>query len=71
MRSTPIQALIEKAKASAEVAQQLLSDGHFDFAAPRAYYAMFYVAEALLAYLEQSWANEFIAAAEEFLATER
>jgi len=39
---------LEKAEEAIVVAQQLLADGHAEFSAGRAYYAMFYVAEALL-----------------------
>lgn len=39
---------VEKAKASLRAARLLLSDDLIDFAASRAYYAMFYVARALL-----------------------
>jgi uncharacterized protein (UPF0332 family) len=41
-------ALIEKARASIDAARWLVKGGFYDFAASRAYYAMFYVAEALL-----------------------
>lgn len=41
-------ALLEKAKRSRNAARRLLKDGDVDFAASRAYYAMFYIAEALL-----------------------
>ena len=40
--------LLEKAQQSLHAARLLLSGGHADFAASRAYYAMFYVAEAFL-----------------------
>lgn len=40
--------LLEKAKSSLDAARLLADDGYFDFAVSRAYYAMFYVAEALL-----------------------
>ena len=40
--------LLAKARRSLEVAEGLLEDGHADFAASRAYYGCFYVAEALL-----------------------
>ncbi len=43
-----IQALIEKAHASLEAAELLGQQGYYGFAASRAYYAMFYAAEALL-----------------------
>jgi uncharacterized protein (UPF0332 family) len=46
---TPEQdALLRKAERSLEAADLLASQGFFDFAASRAYYTMFYVAEALL-----------------------
>lgn len=48
MNSPEVQALVEKARESLEVAHGLVRDEHFDFAASRAYYAMFYVAVALL-----------------------
>jgi uncharacterized protein (UPF0332 family) len=41
--------LLEKAKRSLDAARRLLDSGDFDFAADRAYYAVFYTAEALLA----------------------
>lgn len=40
--------LLEKAKASMEAAKMLAHEGYYDFAASRAYYSMFYVAEAFL-----------------------
>ncbi|GIX50692.1 MAG: UPF0332 protein [Limisphaera sp.] len=48
-------ALLQKARDSLAAARILLSNGYTDFAASRAYYAMFYVAEALLAVLGQSY----------------
>ncbi|MGP1385988.1 MAG: HEPN domain-containing protein [Thainema sp.] len=42
------QFLITKAERSLEAANQLMQQGFHDFAVSRAYYAMFYVAEALL-----------------------
>ena len=42
------QALIEKARQSLEAARLLHANGQPSFAAARAYYAMFYAAEALL-----------------------
>jgi uncharacterized protein (UPF0332 family) len=42
------QALLDKAKRSLEAAQSLVQKGFYEFAVSRAYYAMFYVAEALL-----------------------
>lgn len=41
-------ALLEKASQSIQAAKNLRRDGYLDFAASRAYNAMFYVAEALL-----------------------
>jgi len=40
--------LLDKASRAVEAARVLLREGNMDFAAGRAYYAMFYVAEALL-----------------------
>lgn len=45
------QSLLEKSRASPKAAELLRTEGYADFAASRAYYAMFYAAEALL--LEQ------------------
>jgi uncharacterized protein (UPF0332 family) len=52
-----IELLIEKATQSLDAAELLRQRGYFDFAASRAYYAMFYVAEALLASLGQSYST--------------
>ncbi|MBU2603989.1 MAG: HEPN domain-containing protein [Actinobacteria bacterium] len=41
-------ALLHKAESSLKAARLLASEGYHDFAASRAYYAMFYAAEALL-----------------------
>jgi uncharacterized protein (UPF0332 family) len=43
-----VKALLEKAKRSQRVAAKLFKDGDIDFAASRAYYSLFYIAEALL-----------------------
>ncbi len=43
------QFLLDKAEQSIGAAESLLRDGYRDFSAGRAYYAMFYAAEALLA----------------------
>jgi uncharacterized protein (UPF0332 family) len=54
--STPdVQALLAKAEANISAARLLLEADHLDSAASRAYYAMFYVAEALLAHIGQSY----------------
>ena len=50
-----LRALLDKAKDSLGAARSLVRDSYFDFAASRAYYAMFYVAGALLAHLGQSY----------------
>lgn len=41
-------ALLEKAERSIRNAEKTMQNGDLDFAASRAYYAMFYVADALL-----------------------
>ena len=43
-----IQANLERSENAIEAAEKLLSDGYPDFAASRAYYAVFYAATALL-----------------------
>ncbi|MBW1856598.1 MAG: HEPN domain-containing protein [Deltaproteobacteria bacterium] len=40
--------IIKKAKRSLKAAQKLYEDGEYDFSASRAYYTMFYMAEAVL-----------------------
>ena len=50
-----ISALLKRASDSLAAARNLLRDGFPDFAASRAYYAMFYTAEALLAHIGQSY----------------
>lgn len=57
MSSDDTLALIEKGKESLSVARELLQQGHADFAASRAYYAMFYVAQALLLHIGQSYSK--------------
>lgn len=47
--SPDIEALVDKGRRSLDAANQLFASGHHDFAAARAYYAMFYLATALLA----------------------
>ncbi len=46
---------MDKARKSLKAARALADDHYYDFAASRAYYAMFYVAEALLAHLGQAY----------------
>jgi uncharacterized protein (UPF0332 family) len=43
-----VEALLEKAGRSRKAAAKLFKDGDIDFAASRAYYSLFYTAEALL-----------------------
>jgi uncharacterized protein (UPF0332 family) len=52
-----IQLLIDKAKDSLGAAKSLVRDGYYDFAASRAYYAMFYIAEAMLMQLGHSYSR--------------
>ena len=52
-----IKALIHKAKKSLEAAISLTKDQYFDFAASRAYFTMFYIAEALLVAIGQSYSK--------------
>ena len=52
-----VEALLAKAKASNEAARLLQREGYGDFAASRAYYAMFYAAEALLLARGQSYSS--------------
>jgi uncharacterized protein (UPF0332 family) len=42
------QALLDKARRSLVASQSLMDQGFYDFAVSRAYYAMFYISEALL-----------------------
>ncbi len=43
-----VEKLIKKGHRSLEVAKEIFNDGHYDFAVSRAYYAVFYLAEAAL-----------------------
>lgn len=52
-----IEALLKRARESLAAARNLRRDGFSDFSASRAFYAMFYVAEALLAYSGQSYSS--------------
>ncbi|HJN18477.1 MAG TPA: HEPN domain-containing protein [Armatimonadota bacterium] len=49
--------LFERARENAAVAEKLVADGHTEIAVSRAYYVMFYVAEALLAHVGQSYSK--------------
>lgn len=46
--NSEVKALLEKARRSQKAATKLFKDGDADFAASRAYYSLFYTAEALL-----------------------
>jgi uncharacterized protein (UPF0332 family) len=50
-------ALMQKARQSLEAAEVLLGKDFFDFAVSRAYYSMFYVAEAMLLSEDQSYSK--------------
>jgi uncharacterized protein (UPF0332 family) len=52
-----VPALLDKARANLDAARLLLAAQHLDSATSRAYYAMFYVAEALLAQIGQSYSK--------------
>ena len=52
-----IAGLLDKAERSLSAAQSLLDQQYHDFAASRGYYAMFYVAEALLASLGEAYSS--------------
>lgn len=54
---TETQALFRKARRSLQAAESLWQDGFLDFAASRAYYAMFYTAEALLIEQDLSYSS--------------
>jgi uncharacterized protein (UPF0332 family) len=43
-----MEALLEKAERSLDATRVLIGSGYYDFSSSRAYYAMFYCAEALL-----------------------
>ncbi len=52
-----VRGLLNKAAESIGAANVLLADGYFDFAASRAYYAMFYAVEALMLDLDLSFSK--------------
>jgi uncharacterized protein (UPF0332 family) len=52
-----IAGLLDKAERSLSAARLLLDQEHHDFAGSRCYYAMFYVAEALLVSLGESYSS--------------
>jgi uncharacterized protein (UPF0332 family) len=49
--------LLEKARENLKVAQLLVREGFFDVVASRTYYAMFYIAQALLLRLGQTYSS--------------
>lgn len=49
--------LIDKSKRSINAAKRLHEEGDFDFAASRAYYALFYISEALLLVKQKSYSK--------------
>jgi uncharacterized protein (UPF0332 family) len=51
--NSEIKALLEKARRSQKAAAKLFKDGDVDFAASRAYYSLFYTAEALFLAIRQ------------------
>ena len=51
------EALVEKARRSVEAAKLLAREGFHDFAVSRAYYAMFYAAEAFLLANQQAFSK--------------
>lgn len=57
MTKPGVQALLDKARANLDAARLLPAARHLDSSASRGYYAMFYVAEALLAQLGQSYSK--------------
>lgn len=48
MNAEQIRELLDKARRSLRTAEHIMEDGDYDFAVSRAYYAMFYTAQALL-----------------------
>lgn len=52
-----IHELLTKSRRSLEAAKRLSRDGDFDFSVSRAYYAMFYAAEALLLHRNMSFSK--------------
>lgn len=52
-----LESLLAKAERSFDASESLLADGHADFAASKAYYGCFYIAEALLLSEGQSYSR--------------
>ncbi len=52
-----VRELLEKSARSIDAAKLLFRDGHFDFAASRAYYAMFFAVEALMLDMDLSFSK--------------
>ncbi len=68
-----IEALLEKSQQSLQAARALQAGGYFSFSASRLYYAMFYVAQALLLSRGQSYSSHsavIAAYGKEFAKTE-
>lgn len=66
--------LLAKAERSFLVAEQLYEDGDYDFAVSRAYYALFYVSEALLLQLGKTYSKHsavIFGIYENFVASEK
>ena len=57
MKNPDIENLIEKSRKSLEAAKLLFEEGYYEFAVSRAYYAMFYCAEAVLLTKEMSFSR--------------
>ena len=69
-----VQGLLEKSKESIEAAKLLESESYYSFSASRAYYAMFYAAEALLLTLGYSFSSHaavIAAYGQEFAKTQK
>jgi len=56
-RDESIKALCKKSERSLSAAEALIERGDFDFAVSRTYYAMFYMAEALLLLKDKSYSS--------------
>ena len=57
MNEQGVRDLLSKAEQSLDAAKHLIKDGFYDFAAARAYYAMFYSLEALFLSREQGFSK--------------
>lgn len=59
----PVLELLNKSERSINAAKLLLNDGYPDFAASRAYYAMFYALQALMLNRNLSYSNTLASSA--------